>query len=219
MLKTPVAKSRRARKKEETREKIIAVAMASFRQHGYAATTMEQIAAEADIAKGTLYNYFPAKEAIVSEYIRRSFRAKNQLRLAQLRQQPDSRARLIHLFSELLTGVQLQKELFAPYLLYRMQKLVSLQPEERDKSGLHRLALAVIALGQEEGDIRSDIPRAMLEELFEFAFIEAVKQFYAAGDRFDLQTTVATCVDLFLHGATAKEAGADMPFTQLSLFD
>ena len=65
--------SRIERKKEETRLKIIAVAMSLFKAHGFDVTTMERIAAEVDIAKGTLYNYFPVKEAIVSEYIRRTF--------------------------------------------------------------------------------------------------------------------------------------------------
>lgn len=48
-----------ARKKEKTRQVIITTAMNLFIQNGYEATTMEQIAEMADIAKGTLYNYFP----------------------------------------------------------------------------------------------------------------------------------------------------------------
>lgn len=44
----------------------MAAAMALIRAYGFEETTMEQIAEEADIAKGTLYNYFPAKEAIIS---------------------------------------------------------------------------------------------------------------------------------------------------------
>ena len=61
------AGNRTERKKEETRQKVIGVALQLFRQNGLEATTMEQIAEVADIAKGTLYNYFPAKEAIIHE--------------------------------------------------------------------------------------------------------------------------------------------------------
>jgi TetR/AcrR family transcriptional regulator, cholesterol catabolism regulator len=56
--------SRRERKKEETKERIVEAAFALFRKHGVEATTVEQICEKADIAKGTFFNYFPRKEAV-----------------------------------------------------------------------------------------------------------------------------------------------------------
>ncbi len=37
--------------------------------HGYESVTMEQIAAAADVARGTLYNHFPFKEAVLAYWI------------------------------------------------------------------------------------------------------------------------------------------------------
>lgn len=45
-------------------ERILRAAVTCFARHGYYATTMEQIAAEADIAKGAAYVYFASKEAL-----------------------------------------------------------------------------------------------------------------------------------------------------------
>jgi AcrR family transcriptional regulator len=45
-------------------ERILRVAVACFARQGYYGTTMEEIAAEAGIAKGAAYVYFPSKEAI-----------------------------------------------------------------------------------------------------------------------------------------------------------
>src|SRR5260370_28024523 len=56
--------SRRERKKEETKERIVQAAFALFRKHGVAATTVEEICERADVAKGTFFNYFPRKEAV-----------------------------------------------------------------------------------------------------------------------------------------------------------
>jgi AcrR family transcriptional regulator len=56
--------SRRERKKEETKERIVEAAFALFRKHGVAATTVEEICERADVAKGTFFNYFPRKEAV-----------------------------------------------------------------------------------------------------------------------------------------------------------
>ena len=55
----------RERKKMQTRAAIQRHALRLFREAGYAATTMEQIAAAADVSPSTLYRYFPAKEDLV----------------------------------------------------------------------------------------------------------------------------------------------------------
>jgi len=54
-----------AEEKEATRERIEAAALELFRTRGFEATTTRDIARQAEIAVGTLFNYFTAKEAIV----------------------------------------------------------------------------------------------------------------------------------------------------------
>lgn len=191
---------RMERKKEETKKKIIGVAMQLFKEQGLAATTMAQIAKEVDIAKGTLYNYFPVKEAIIDEYIKRSFQEQNQERVLALRQMPDTRSRLIFIFGKLIEGVRAQQEIFERYLVYRMQLLVAFHQEDEEKSGFYRVAGEIIALGQRSGEIRRDFPPEVLVELFEFAFIEAVKQFYKAPQQFDAGAVIGRYADLCLNG-------------------
>lgn len=55
----------RERKKRKLRELIQSTAVGLFVEQGYAETTMEQIAAAAEIAPRTLYRYFPTKDALV----------------------------------------------------------------------------------------------------------------------------------------------------------
>ena len=64
--------NRTERKKKDSRRKIIGVAMDLFKKQGFDATTMEQIADEADIARATLYSYFPVKEAILHLHVQKS---------------------------------------------------------------------------------------------------------------------------------------------------
>ncbi|MGC4054150.1 MAG: helix-turn-helix domain-containing protein [Paludibaculum sp.] len=47
----------------------------SSQYHGYEAVSMEQIAAEADVAKATLYNHFPVKEALIAHRFREDIAA------------------------------------------------------------------------------------------------------------------------------------------------
>jgi len=55
-----------AEAKEATRARIVSVARRQFRAAGFEATSVRDIAAEANIATGTLFNYFASKEEVAA---------------------------------------------------------------------------------------------------------------------------------------------------------
>lgn len=55
-------------KGEQTRRHIFENALVLFREQGFDATTMQQVAERAGVAKGAAYYYFPSKEAIIQWY-------------------------------------------------------------------------------------------------------------------------------------------------------
>ena len=57
--------TRRDRKKEKTSRKIAATAVRLFAKRGFDEVTMSEIAEAADVARGTLFSYFPTKESLV----------------------------------------------------------------------------------------------------------------------------------------------------------
>jgi len=59
-------------KAEETGLKILEAALELFRQDGFDAATMRDIAAKAQTATGAAYYYYPSKDAIVMDFYRRS---------------------------------------------------------------------------------------------------------------------------------------------------
>lgn len=201
--KETIRESRVERKKEETKQKIVSVAVALFQKNGFAATSMEQIAEEVDIAKGTLYNYFPVKEAILSEYIRRSFQEKNAERLQRLRSLPDTRSRLAFMLGMLITGVKTQPEIFERFFTYQLQSILSLQKPESGRSGIEQLESEIIRLGQESGELRRDLPSGILEDQVDFVFIEVAKQFFLAPETFNANQVIDQCVDLFINGCAS----------------
>jgi AcrR family transcriptional regulator len=198
--------SRMERKKKRTRQKIVQAALPLFRQHGFDATTMEEIAEQADIAKGTLYNYFPAKEAILSAYIQSAFEAKHDERIGRLRQLPDTRARLTLILEELIQGIQSQPEIFERFFAYRVQNIVSLRKAPEERSGIELLAAEIIRLGQQSGEVRTDLPAGLMEDQVEFVFVEVAKRYYLEPETFEPAGVIAGCVDLFMNGI-AKENG------------
>lgn len=56
----------RERKKAKTRASIQQEALRLFREQGYEATTMEQIAEAAEVSQSTVFRYFPTKEELVA---------------------------------------------------------------------------------------------------------------------------------------------------------
>src|SRR6476620_2706926 len=54
---------------DRKRAAILDAAMAEFRQAGYAATSMDKVAASAGVSKRTVYNHFPSKEALFAQIL------------------------------------------------------------------------------------------------------------------------------------------------------
>lgn len=57
--------SRRERRKLDVTRRIRRAALELFHEKGYDATTVEEIAERADVAKGTFFNHFPRKDALL----------------------------------------------------------------------------------------------------------------------------------------------------------
>src|SRR3954452_5534594 len=55
-------------KGEETKRRVHDAALAMFREKGFDATTMRDVAAAAGMSLGAAYHYFPSKDAIVLAY-------------------------------------------------------------------------------------------------------------------------------------------------------
>src|SRR5258707_15804949 len=62
---TAAAPGLRARKRQQTRERLTRAAMALFLERGFEATTLDDIAAAADISRRSFFHYFASKEDVV----------------------------------------------------------------------------------------------------------------------------------------------------------
>ena len=60
----PTTPAKRARRQEARPGELLEAALALFVEKGYAATRVEEVAARAGVSKGTLFLYFPSKEAL-----------------------------------------------------------------------------------------------------------------------------------------------------------
>lgn len=197
------AENRYERRKEETRQKIIDVAMNLFYRQGFDSTTLEQIAEEADIARKTLYNHFPIKEDIIVEHLNR-FVWKRVPEIDRLIQEhPDTRSRMVAVLYRLIewTKQLMTKDIFRIYISYLMQKMLTASHDEIQRSGAQGFLCKIIKLGQESGEIRRDLPIEILVSQADNIRVSAGMRFLMDPEKFMSQDFIAQSVDLFLCGA------------------
>src|SRR5262249_56109006 len=58
------------RRKEAGPAEILAAALACFKERGFTATRLEDVAAKAGVTKGTIYLYYPSKEELFKAVVR-----------------------------------------------------------------------------------------------------------------------------------------------------
>ena len=135
---------RRERRRNETREKVFRTALRLFAERGFMATTIDAITAEADIGKGTFFNYFDNKESI----------------LMQFREMQMGRVRAF-----VTENINSDEPL--PKLINRLA-LVMTQEQQESPSLFHSMMAAIFLNENGEGSwLTDDFGRKMLAELIE----------------------------------------------------
>lgn len=199
---TGTSMGRRERKKEETKLSILNSAIKSFQTQGYASTTMEQIAEEVDISKVTLYNYFPSKEAIVSEFFQRMSHEFVDLVLGVLEKQPTTRLKIYEMFRQQFEWNAQYRELLQVYFVHQFQSM--LKPENYQGSGLDLVLAQIILHGQETGEIRTDMPTEYLAKHLEMMYVMQFLLWIVEAETWDAEKNLGAMVDLFMRGVENK---------------
>lgn len=160
--------SRRERKKLETRQGLLEAALALFREKGYSATTVEEITGRADVAKGTFFNYFASKEALLDELA--------VWRIGQLRTaldvslgapaSPVARIKLLMRLSheQTIHDLRLLRRTFATRLSHPPP------PPHRAKHQLFGLLVDLVGEAQACGEIRADVDAELVSDLLFVAY-------------------------------------------------
>lgn len=153
---TEVELTRRERKKEATKDRIFKAAMKLFKDKGFEATTVDDIAAKADVAKGTFFNYFPRKEAVFG-YLGEEWLAQAEEQAAAIMARP-GRGRgpeLIAMFAELAAFYEQEPALSK----YVVQEWMHNQYSGADEMCMRwdSLGMRLIRQLQATGELRTDV--------------------------------------------------------------
>jgi AcrR family transcriptional regulator len=182
-------------------ERISGAAGELFRLDGYAAVTMEQIAASAEVSKRTLYKYFPAKEAILAHLLENDL-AQDVAQLGStFDEKATFRANVSALLAESAAWCERHPDYLLPYIRY---KFATFEPvaDPAGERGLVQAWTILIAAGQRRGDLDAARPTAQLAIYFHYLYFGALMRWIS--DRgLRLAQEFETVISLFIEGAGA----------------
>lgn len=192
---------RRERKRMKLLDTLADAAWELFEREGYVAVTMERIAEAADVAKGTLYKYFPAKEAL----LRHRFHRELEKTWSSLRDEigclPTSTDRLSAFLERSAGWAEAHRNYLLPYIQFRLG-----EPRGTDsgaRSGLESIFAHLIRQGQAAGEFRAGQEPMALAGYLEFLYLAALLR-WLANENLSLQKEFSQVLDLFLLGLTPR---------------
>lgn len=164
-MQVHAAEGRRERKKREVRERIYDAARQLFLEHGFDATTVEQIARSADVAQATFFNYFPSKSAVLGEMTGEVFERIEELVNEQLAQPASAQDRIRRFADAVATEIEQTRGLARDVVLELMRISA---PRDGGFPYVARVRdpfAAILREGQLQGDVRADLDATFLADM------------------------------------------------------
>jgi TetR/AcrR family transcriptional regulator, cholesterol catabolism regulator len=196
---------RRERKKREVFGRIRQAALELFQEKGYEATTVEEIADRADVAKGTFFNYFPRKDALLSCL------AEDMLELLHTELGPQetwggtSQDQLRLLFVRLAEIAERDPELSRVVLFENMRNLWLRSTEDVAIQELRGLIRAILTEGRVRGELRLDAEIETAATLMESAYFTTLVDWLSTDTSVHgFQRALASKLDIVFRGLAAN---------------
>lgn len=191
---------------KERAKTILEAAQQVFGNHGFYRAKVQDIADEAGIGKGTVYEYFDSKEDLFYQMVRYSLSLYTQrVRAAmargscldRLQGYIASNKRIVSKGSALVNMLWSSGPIGENELL--RERIVALL--FRTKQELVDMIAEALALGQSEGTIGGDIDTALTAEMF----LHMTMGYCQSLARTRREETEGVLLDLFLRGAGARQ--------------
>jgi len=194
--------SRRERKKQETRQHLLVAAWQLFNEQGYDQTTVADITETVDVAKGTFFNYFATKEAIVDQIVlwRIDLLGSRVLGSGDVPERAVDRIKLLMtaMADEFSLGRELTRHLFKAHIG---------APIHRESA--HRIGSLIQKLviqGQASGEIRDDVEPGFVARLLMTCWFYFTRHWHT-DDHASKEANLTQAVDVLMNGLHAQKGG------------
>ena len=189
---------RRERRRIETRERIVTAALGLFHSRSYPEITVEDITEAADIGKGTFFNYFATKDAVLTA-IFDAFGEKFERFQAHVQEVRDVRSSLRQFAQQLLEQPSRSPRIIRSIFGQALTDPAIGAGFEKTLMKGRSTVIALFAHGQRIGQIRTDIPADILGRTFQ-QFIFGTEMLWSFTSGEDLHHWVDVMFEVFWKG-------------------
>jgi TetR/AcrR family transcriptional regulator, regulator of autoinduction and epiphytic fitness len=212
-MTAPDAPGRRVRKRRQTQDHLAKTAARLFEVHGFDEVTMEQIAIDADVAKGTLYNYFPVKEAVLAHWIHLQLASD----MAHLSADMDPNAGFEDAIDRILDAsadwCERHRIYLLPYLRFRFMEIEIATPKSNDADADAGDMIGafewLIRKSQQAGRLCSDLGAEHLATMFHHLYLAALLRWLNVPNLV-LREEFAAAVRIFVEGTARRASKSTM---------
>lgn len=195
--------SLRERKKLATRDRLLEAAQALFVEVGYDATTMDDIAARAEVSRATVFNYFPRKEELFPPWTERRRAVIAELLAREEGESVDTITRLEHAFATLCELLEADSRVSRAITCAWVRAGGPLMPGTWVTADL---LAETIAVGQERGDVRADVDAGAAGRALLDVYVGTLVRWSAEQDEAppSMKETLAPAVGIVLDGLRTR---------------
>lgn len=193
------APPRRRRRAEDTRQRLFRAALDLFANRGFTDTTVEDITNAADVGKGTFFNYFPSKDHILLAFAELQL-AKLQSTVEHLRATGESIPQFLRAL-----GIRMTEEpgrnpsMVRALLLANLSSTPVREAMRINQARGQEILTEFVAIGQQRGEIRSDLPAKDLATVFRQTVFGTLLIWSLYGDD-SLATRIHTALEVLSNG-------------------
>jgi AcrR family transcriptional regulator len=194
--------SKREQGKLERKERLYEAALTLFRTQGYEETTVDQITRQAGLAKGTFFNYFPTKDAVL-RYM--GTREVGRLGAATLNISGTSSSvgKLKRLMNALAASLERDRELVC--LIFRRGVTVAdLMAGDAGGFSLQPTAALLIRQAQRQGEVNPNLDSNTLAAALDALYLQQLIRWCESSRPYPLTDRLTGIVDLLLSGITVQ---------------
>jgi AcrR family transcriptional regulator len=148
----------REQKKQKTKQAILEAAIPLFNENGYDSTSIEQIAKNAGVGKGTVYSYFQTKKDIIKGFCEYELEQLHEKIVAGSNQEASVLEQMLTIYMTEFHHVTQNREfgrLFLRETVFPNDYDIETNVELEDK--YFQLLFPILKKGQDRGELREDL--------------------------------------------------------------
>lgn len=196
--------SLREKKKIETKNRIFEVSGRLFKEKGFENTTVDEIAKEAGIAKGTFFNYFPTKEALLLYFGEQRDELIYNLIENEMKRSIPAKEKITNLLVRLAESYEKDREL-TKLLIFEYRRYVGysgLRPGEDNSrsSRIIKILQDLLEEGMKNSEVKGHIEAKKAAEVLTAMYVHSLMMWVNVDGDFSFSNDISGKIDLLFEG-------------------